>query len=276
MADYSTGLELILNASEGVLQIAITDDEKPLCFEEWFLPKNATEILSGALDEMCRRLGTEMKRFRRIGCFAGPGSFTGIRLVLSTAAAIRRVTNAQLARLDYLQALATSAAIRRGLLYPEKIFVITHARRGLLHAQEFTSYGPVIPAQPVNEVELVSPGQVLQTIAPLHCHVCGSGLDRYHEYFAPRRTGCGPLGAPGAVPMPELVKPDLGSLCLLARHGDYFPRDVEPKYVRPCDAVENLPDIAEKQGLDKDKATEKLHELLNREPSRESAGEDRK
>lgn len=266
MNDYSTGLELVLNACEGPLQIAITDDEKVLAFEEWFAPGHATEILSGALDEMCRRLGVAVKDFRRIGCFAGPGSFTGIRLVLSTAAAIRRVTRAQLASLDYLQALATSAVMRRGLLYPQKVYVLTHARRDLVHCREFISYGPQIPAQPVNEVELMPPRKALEALAMLPCHVCGSGILRNPEYFSLPKTGQGPEGAPEAVLMPELDRPDLRALCLLARHGDYFPRDVDPKYVRACDAVENLGDIARKQGLDEGEARNRLNGILNRQP----------
>lgn len=250
MVRYSTGYELVLNACEGVLQIAVTNDEQPVCFEEWFQPKQATEILAPALAEIFGRLGIEASIFRRIGCFAGPGSFTGIRLVLSTAAALRRTTNARLARLDYLQALATSAVMRRGALYPEKVFVITHARRDLVHFQEFCSYGPQIPAYSVEEARLISPSGALAAIGDTPCLVAGSGLQRHAGVFAMPVTGHGPAGAPQAVLMPELVHPDLAALCLLARHGDYFPEDVEPKYVRGCDAAENLetqagPDAAE-------------------------------
>lgn len=262
--EYSTGWELILNACEGALQIAVTNDEKPVCFQEWFRPQQATEILAPALEEICSRLGIAPRQFRRIGCFAGPGSFTGIRLVLSTAAAIRRATHAQLARLDYLQALATSAVKRRGLLYNGRVFVLTHARRNLVHFQAFQSFGPQIPAQPVNEVELVAPEQALAEIASGPCLVCGSGLPPYPEIFALPVTGEGPKGAPRAILMPDLIHPDLAALCLLARHGDYFPTDVDPKYVRGCDAIENL---IESEGKDAP-VLKKLENLLARDPAR--------
>lgn len=240
MAFYSTGLELILNACEGALQIVITDNEKPLVFEQWLVPQKAAEILAPALAQMCERLEIRPDGFRRIGCFAGPGSFTGIRLVLATAAAMRRASHAQLASLDYLQALATSAVQRRNLLYPGKVCVLTHARRELVHFQQFCSYGAQIPAQPLDIVRLISPSEALQEIAREKCLVCGSGLAKEPDIFALPITGQGPLDAPDAELMPELVHPDLSALCLLARHGDYFPTDVEPKYVRGCDAVENL------------------------------------
>lgn len=267
---YSTGLELILNACEGVLQIGVTRDEKPLCFEEWHAPRKTAEILAPALEEICGRLELDIRDFRRIACMAGPGSFTGIRLVLATASALMRCGQAQAGSLDYMQALATSAAIRRGLLYPAKIFVLTHARRDLLHFQEFISYGPVIPSQPASQVELAEPGLALEKIgASGPCHVCGSGLSRHAALFECPHEGQGPAGAPGAVLMPELQNPDFAALRLLARHGDYFKKDVEPRYTRPCDALENLDSIAEKQGEDAAGVRARIAAWLARVPKSE-------
>ena len=47
-----TGLELILNAAEGVLQIVVTEDEAILCAQEWYRSERATEILAPALAEL--------------------------------------------------------------------------------------------------------------------------------------------------------------------------------------------------------------------------------
>lgn len=245
MDKLTTGYELILNACESTLQIAVTENEQVLCFEEWFTPAKATEILAPALAEIFQRLDINSQAFRRIGCFAGPGSFTGIRLVLTTATALRRSSSAQLARLDYLQALATSAAIRRGWLYPGRIFVVTHARRDLVHFQPFISYGPQIPAQPLEEVRLISPAQALALMAGDTCLVCGSAIIRHPQYFDLPVTGKGPKEAPNAILLTDLANPDLAALCMLARHGEYFPQDVQPNYVRGCDA-ENLLDTGGK------------------------------
>lgn len=238
--EYSTGYELLLNACEGALQIVLTDNEKPLCFQEYFNTRRATEILAPALQEIFQKTGITAGKLRRIGCFAGPGSFTGIRLVLATAAAIRRCTESKLASLDYLQALATSAIIRRNWMYPGRVCVITHARLELVHYQEFTSFGPQIPAAARGAAELIAPISALTRLGSEHCLVCGSGIKKHAGLFSTPVTGQGPMEAPNAVIMPELVNPDLAALCLLGRHGDYFDLDVEPKYVRGCDAAENL------------------------------------
>lgn len=266
---YSTGLELVLNASEGCLQIVLTDDERLLCFQQWEIANRGTEILAPALGEITERLGISLRSLRRVGCVAGPGSFTGIRLVLATAAAIRRAGAAQLASLDYLQALATSAVIRRGLLYPARVYVLTHARRNLVHFQEYVSYGPQIPAQPTTEARLESPAAALKFMAARPGLACGSGIARNPAYFAQPVTGRGPQGAPELISMPELKNPDVEALCLLGRHGDYFPRDVEPKYLRPCDAVENMEKISHDMGTDVNVMEKAVDEILKRRPESE-------
>ena len=103
-----TGLELILNAAEGALQMVVTEDETLLCAQEWRRPERATEILAPALRHICAALDLRLADFRRLACVRGPGSFTGIRLVLATAAALRRTGQVRLAGLDYLQALAAT------------------------------------------------------------------------------------------------------------------------------------------------------------------------
>ncbi len=269
MATHSTGLELILNAAEGVLQIAVTDNGRLVCAQEWHRAERATEILTPALRDICAALDARPADFRRIACVCGPGSFTGIRLTLATAAALRRTGRAQLAGLDYMQALATSAALRRGLLYGAPLWALTHARRNQVHCQPFVSYGPQIPAQPLEAVTLCPPNEALRRINARPRHVCGSGLLRNAALFTPVRTGSGPAGAEQACVMPELTSPDMAALCLLARHGDYFSRDLEPVYVRSCDAVDNLPQLAGRQGLDGHEAVNALDALLARAPKSE-------
>ena len=242
MDAHSTGLELILNAAEGVLQIAVTDNERLLCAQEWRRAERATEILAPALRDICAALDVRLTDFRRIACVRGPGSFTGIRLVLTTA------------------------VLRRALLYGAPLWVLTHARRNQVHCQPFVAYGPQIPAQPLEAVELCPPDEALRRIAARPGHVCGSGLIRNAALFTPARTGSGPAGAAEACVMPELANPDIPALCLLARHGDYFPQDLEPVYVRSCDAVDNLPRLAGRQGLDGGEAVSALDGLLTRTP----------
>jgi tRNA threonylcarbamoyl adenosine modification protein YeaZ len=262
---YSTGLELVLNAAEGLLQIVVTDNEVLLCAQEWNCPRQATEILAPALQEICAALQITPGDFRRVACVRGPGSFTGIRLALATAAALRRAGRARLAGLDYLQALAGTAAINRQLPFDVRIVALTHARRDLVHFRPFLSIGPSMPPLPLADARLVTPRAALEAALDLAgenrfpVYVCGSGLAR--NIPAPGDRADGRL-----VLMPECLTPGVPALRILARHGEYFDEDIEPIYLRPCDAVENLSQLAADQGMDGGEAAARLRELLGRTP----------
>ena len=120
---------LIMNASEGRIQFVLEQEGSLACAQEWSAPSKGTELLTPALADAFQRLGIMPSDISRIACVAGPGSFTGLRLALTTAAAFRRATGAAVAPLNALQALAGSVPF--GLLFPARetrIRVITHAR----------------------------------------------------------------------------------------------------------------------------------------------------
>ncbi|MBQ9406865.1 MAG: tRNA (adenosine(37)-N6)-threonylcarbamoyltransferase complex dimerization subunit type 1 TsaB [Desulfovibrio sp.] len=278
---YGTGLELILNAAEGALQVLITEHEQLLCAQQWQKMDQGAEILAPTLHFLCRALDIRPTDFRRIACVRGPGSFTGIRLVLTTAAALRRAGKAKVAGLDYMQALATSTVLRRSLPYAARIWVLTHARRNLVHCQPFMAFGPRIPAQPLSPVELCTPEEALHRVRTTDAPnlasqttgvwVCGSGLKRNAAVFR-NLDGMGELPLPEqakVAALPDVTLPDNKALCLLARHGDYLDQDLEPLYVRPCDAVENLAQIAPTVGLSADEASAALQAQLERTPRSE-------
>ncbi len=271
---YSTGLELVLCSCERDLLCVLTEDEELVFSLVWGLQDRASELLAPSLKQMFELSGRKISDLRRIGCVRGPGSFTGIRLVLATAAALRRTTRAQLAALDYMQSLATSLAMNEQLLFGRRIWIATHARRDLVHLAGYISYGPVIPAVCVEPVHLVSPeGACEKILAGLEGKpedhaggetgqvlLAGSALARHKEIFADLEAR-----SAGRLATRTLLSPTIEALRLLGRHGDYFPQDVEPLYIRPCDAVDNLPELSRRMGQDADRATRELERLLHSE-----------
>lgn len=277
MTCASTGTELVLNATEGVLQIIVSDGDETLCAQSWHTADRATEILAPALAQICGALKLSLPAFRRIACVNGPGSFTGIRLTLATAAALRRTGQAKTAGLDLMQALAASAAQQHNLPYGNFVWTLTHARRQLVHCRTFLSYGPQIPPQPLCDTDLCPPEEALRRITQSlqtdsakqkRVLVCGSGLARNAHIFQSLDGMNLVPPAPGValLALPRLTVPDILALRLLARHAEYEDRDVEPLYVRPCDAVANLPRLAPRMGMDADQARDALADMLSRTP----------
>ncbi len=224
-----------------------------------------TEILTHALEAMCALMRIKPTDIRRFACVNGPGSFTGIRLVLSTVAAIRRVTGAQVAPLDFMQSLAVTAQARdhalsgtRGLAY----WVLTHARRDVVHCEIFQQEEGIPTSR--EAVFLCSPLQVAERIvaSTAPAVVLGSGFARNKDVLAPALYSH--LYPHGLIVPLACTSPDDTALWSMAQQATYTDNDVEPLYVRACDAVENLPHIAKTLGLDPEMAQIRLQKLLSK------------
>ena len=133
-----------------------------------------------------------------------------------------------------------------------------------------SSNGPVIPAAAMRAVELATPEEVLEAVSLQaadgrgRVHVLGSGLVRnvgLRESLEDLASRSGTLSVRA-----DIIRPSVPALRLLGRHGDYFPEDVEPLYVRPCDAIENLPRLAEKMGCSASRSVSELDRMLHEEP----------
>jgi len=261
------GLTLILNALEGRLQIVLMEGSDCLCAQDWTAPRRGTELLAPALERIFSGLRLRVSRLERIACVHGPGSFTGVRLVLSTAAALARASGALLAGLDYMQALALGVpafmADRNGAA--QRIWVLTHARRDVAHVQVFAP-GRDDDALPraVSELELLSPQHCLQRMGEqaqggMRLWALGSALARHEEFAALPVSLVSCMPARFWKPLPE-------ALLLLAQRASYSHRDIDPLYVQPCDAVANLENIATRRGENPTAAKARLESLLATPP----------
>ncbi len=273
---------LVLNAAEGLLQFLIARQEADgaftrLCMQAWHAPSQGAELLAPALDEACKRLGIPLRDIGRIAVVRGPGSFTGLRLVLATAAGLARATRALLAGLDYLPLLALSAlqslpetAVPASLAPapPRRLWTLTHARRDLIHAQAFED------DRPLSEIFVCTPLEAAGRIA-FSAHECqkacaqpplllGSGLRRNSEALAKALQAemAKYPDAPPCAPLPPLFDhPCAEALLLAAASAVYSRQDITPLYVRPPDAADNLEGIAASLGLDPEAAKKRFAEL---------------
>lgn len=248
---------LIMNAAEGRIQLVLAQDGSLACAQEWSAPSKGTELLTPVLADTFQRLGVMPADIGRIACVAGPGSFTGLRLALTTAAAFRRATGALVAPLNALQALAASVPF--GPLFEREIRVrvVTHARRGLVHGQDFLfAPGSALPV-PVGEPAMWELPAAVG--GPRPDVMLGSGVARnlpaLQELF----------GSSAPVFLPALIQPvpqALLDLTLALPESAWVGKDIDPLYLRPCDAVDNLASIAAKRGQAPEEAFAQLDRLL--------------
>ena len=304
---------LVLNAAEGRVQMLIacpaSEFERtggvsipgcpdrnggyvPRCAQSWHAPSQGAELLAPALRDAWQRLRISPGDIKNIAVVRGPGSFTGLRLTLATAAGLARATGALQAGLEYLPLLAASAAWRLGPLAGAGrcLWVLTHARRQLVHLQGFimtpgqNRQKEAIPVSALGEIAVCTPEEAVQRILSFHETAAstgdgraalpplllGSGLTRNRDVLAallktsPNGTDAVATGASGACPLfldPDFDHPTFDAMLRIAAALSFISEDVAPYYARPADAEENLERIALSLRLDPRQARARLGEL---------------
>lgn len=309
---------LILNATEGRVQLLVARLEggraaPVLCAQDWHAPSQGAELLAPVLANALERLKLSPAALRRIACVRGPGSFTGLRLALASASGLARATGALMAGIDYLPLLAHSAVRRLAALpaipafsSPEqthfsgaqcRIWVLTHARKNLLHMQGFSAclmqqdaasfpeYAPFPVA--LADIAVCSPEEAAAVISadsaqralkniPEACPplLLGSGLTRNavafraafaaHEPLREQQSACAPQ--PPVLLPSEYDRPSPESLLDYAAALEHGQEDIEPLYVRSSDAEDNLERIAASLGLEPLEARNSLRTLMSARP----------
>jgi len=232
-------LLLVLGAAEDRLHLVAgrDDPEGPVieACQEWRARGRILDCLAPAVENMLRLLGG-VERLAKVACVRGPGSFSGIRIALATAAGLLAGAGVPQAGLDHLEVLALSAPeLSEGTLA-----ILTHARRGLVYLRCFDLPGRA-PLGPVRSLTAQAAAEAL-SLLPGPVHGLGSGLRRNAEVLLAQGSPILPLPAEFDAPSPE-------ALLQAAVLADYAMRPLDPHYVRPSDAEENLAQLAALRGL---------------------------
>ena len=224
-----TGLELILNAAEGVLQIVVTEDEAILCAQEWYRSERATEILAPALAELATSLGIRWSDLRRIACVRGPGSFTGIRIGVSAAKGLAFSVDKPAVGVSTLAAMARNAAFADGL-----IVCAMDARRSQVYNANFSAENGVLTR--LTPDRAVSLDELAEEIRndPRPITLVGDGAHLAYARFTEQ-------GIPCRMAPPHLIMQNATSVALeaeaLAAQGKLVSaQELEAFYLRPPQA----------------------------------------
>ncbi|OBQ56240.1 tRNA (adenosine(37)-N6)-threonylcarbamoyltransferase complex dimerization subunit type 1 TsaB [Halodesulfovibrio spirochaetisodalis] len=250
-------ITLVFNSAEARLQIVCGQKEQLLFTKEIFSPRQGMQVLLPALMEGLKTMSLSLENIGKIACVRGPGSFTGLRLVLATALGLARSHGYPMAGMDYLPALAMDVCATTS----KEVWVITHARRGQVHFQAFKECSTDGLPIPVTEPSAGSIESLAAMIAERKTEtiLLGTGVQKNFEYFETEIPQAILLDERFSHPKPETL---LGIASLL----EYTDAPVEPLYLRPCDAEENLDYIVSMKGIDPEEARQRLSDLTSSLP----------
>lgn len=119
--------------------------------------------------------GERLERVELVAASLGPGSFTGLRIALSTAKGLAMVTGAPLVGVSTLEAVATAAERREGLVCP-----VLDARKGEVYAAVFRAFAGGVTR--LGEDRVMAP-QALAAALDGPCTLVGDGVDAYRDVW---------------------------------------------------------------------------------------------
>lgn len=213
----------ILNVETGMMLADISED----------IGKGHAERLMAVVEEAIANAGIAISEIGKIAVSVGPGSFTGVRVGVSTARGFALALKCPPVGVSTLQALAYDAASK----FPGKpILSIIDARREELYAQFFSKNGDAASEPMVTTLALI----VEQLMAKDEAHVLsGSGaslvneqLDQPLEIATANATGSieafarlgAMLGGEGPAPSPLYLR----GLDVKPQQGFVLKRRLEP------------------------------------------------
>ena len=209
-------------ASVGVARDGCAVAERTLRSES----SHAPTILS-LIDEVTQAAGIRVRELDAIAVSAGPGSFTGLRIGLSTAKGLAYASGARVVAVPTLAALARAAGPRDGTICP-----VLDARKGEIYVAGFCwRDGRLI--QTVVE-QAIAPARLAQLVSP-PCTLVGDAVDIYAEVLGQLFAGAATLLSLSQVPPSGAVVAQIGHE-LLASGATSALAELEPRYVRPSEA----------------------------------------
>jgi tRNA threonylcarbamoyladenosine biosynthesis protein TsaB len=200
------------------------------------------EHIVGAIDQLMTEAGWARSSLDLIACGTGPGSFTGVRVALATAKGIALALDRPIVGVSSLETMA-SAFVPHGVGGRAVVLPLIDAKKGELFGQPF---GLGLVLEPLGAAEHFPRGALAERVAATAVAVSSPDSEDATVWVvgavaAELDRGAARFHAGDDTDFPDpIALGRLGWRRFAATGGD--PLDLlEPIYVRPPDAVPNLP-----------------------------------
>lgn len=189
------------------------------------------EILTPAIEFICRQARVELAEVRAVAVDVGPGLFTGLRVGVASGKAIAQALRVPMVGLSSLDLLAFSVRYTDRLIVP-----MIDARKGEVYTASYRQVPGGI--QRLSPYRLIGPGELAAELAAGNqwCLAVGDGALRYSGALSgERKVELGSAGHayPSAAALVELAHPRA------VREQFVHPSEIEPLYLRKADAEIN-------------------------------------
>ncbi len=145
------------------------------------VPVSHSTTLFSSIDSALRDVNLSITEIELIGVGIGPGSFTGIRIAVSTARMLAQLLKTPLVGIKTPLLYAASVNALTG----EYILIAFDAKKGRVFGALYRKGDSLVPD------EIISPGDyavdyLIEGIEGGNTHLIGNGVKKYHDEFAQR------------------------------------------------------------------------------------------
>jgi tRNA threonylcarbamoyladenosine biosynthesis protein TsaB len=222
---------LALDTATDACSVAISDDQDLLAEVIAASRQTHAKRLMGMIETALALARVDLKEIDGLAVTRGPGSFTGLRIGISTAKGLAEALGRPLVGVSCLKTLAFQAGEVTQLICP-----MIDARRGELYFAAYRRAGGQLVE--VLAESMGPPSAALQTTVP-PCLLIGNGAEHYRPFFSQQLGATAGFAWASQNMIRASVVAQLAHARLLKDESD----DVEnfrPLYLRPSDAQINL------------------------------------
>jgi tRNA threonylcarbamoyladenosine biosynthesis protein TsaB len=169
---------LAIDTSSEVACVALLDDNKILCHKKSHDKKTHSQLLMPIISDVIQESGIDISQIDVFAAVTGPGSFTGLRIGVTTVKALTYSMGKRTAAVNSLDSLALNVNGQAEFICP-----IIEARND----QVFTAVYKSAPGFPerICEYGVLPIEELCQLLTEKNCSVVfsGNGLKNYKEFF---------------------------------------------------------------------------------------------
>ncbi len=175
-------ITLAMECATQTVGIAFLDQKKILAELYLDTGRGHTEVLMPALEKLFLMTGLTTERIDLLACTTGPGSFTGVRIGVSTIKGLALATGKPIVGVSTLEALAMSAFPSRRLICP-----LLDARKNQVYAGLYR-VGPDGLPEAVAPDRLTDIESLVKTVAAEEVDFVGEAAILYQKQICEERA----------------------------------------------------------------------------------------
>jgi len=220
---------LAIDSATNSCSVAVLEGQTVAGEQVVYIRKNHSETLLYSIDVLLHATHTALDEVGLIAVSTGPGSFTGLRVGISTAQGLAFSLHKPMVGVSALDIIATQASFYKGFVCP------------MIDARKQQVYTCLYGTNGCGQIEKKSEATVINPVPwtkslPEATLFAGSGAAAYQQEICSARTDT-------ALFLPQYMSiPRASTLAVIARaryekSGGMDPAEIVPRYIRPPDAA---------------------------------------